>query len=151
MHLFFRLIFITVFLFGGLISAADRNGPRELPNHRKKEIPRITLKNISPPFKNYEYYRDYKEYGFQFKATAFNIINAWWLAEASTLVYADENFVIEEEVLANQPRDELYGLENPNQPNKRGSASLIPESFKDHVPLLYAIHLWNNVIGTPNY
>ncbi len=91
--LFLRLIFITVFLFGGIISAADRNEPQEVPNPRKKEIPRITLKNISPPFKNYEYYRDYQKYGFQFNATEFNIINAWWLAEASTLVYADENFV----------------------------------------------------------
>jgi triacylglycerol lipase len=335
--LFFRLIFISVFLFGGIISAADRNEPREVPNPRKKKIPRITLKNISPPFKDYDYYRDYKEYGFQFNATSFNIINAWWLAEASTLVYADENFVrtqfrrvglrmvkffdhqstqcfvasndkfaiiafrgseiwkrkgkfdlnkiladlkadvdirltdwpgggkvhrgfkdaldevwlelavyirrlkdqgckiwitghslgaalatlaadryanvqgvytfgsprvgdgafkknfdaeayrivnnqdiatrvpppgwykhvgdikfidgegnihdhiIEKEGLANQPRDELYGQETSNHPNKRDSASLIPQSFKDHVPLLYTIHLWNNVVDIPNY
>jgi len=335
--LFFQLIFISVFLFGGIISAADRNEPCEVPNPLRKKIPRITLKNISPPFKNYEYYRDYKKYGFQFNATAFNLINAWWLAEASTLVYADEDFVraqfrrvglrevkffdrqstqcfvasndkfaiiafrgseiwkrkekfdfnkiladlkadvdirltdwpgggkvhrgfkealdevwldlavhirqlddkgckiwitghslgaalatlaadrygnvqgvytfgsprvgdgvfkknfdaeayrivnnqdiatrvpppgwykhvgdikfidhegnihnhiIEKEGLANQPRDELYGQENPNPPNKRGSVSLIPASFKDHVPLLYAIHLWNNVVGLPNY
>lgn len=334
--LFLRLIFITVFLFGGIISAADRNEPQEVPNPRKKEIPRITLKNISPPFKNYEYYRDYQKYGFQFNATEFNIINAWWLAEASTLVYADENFVrtqfskaglkevrffdhqstqcfvasndkfaiiafrgseiwkrkgkfdfnkifadliadvdvrltdwpgggkvhrgfkdaldevwlelavyirqlndkgckiwitghslgaalatlaadrygnvqgvytfgsprvgdgafkknfdaeayrivnnqdiatwvpppgwyehvgdikfidhegnlhdhvIEKEAFVNQPRDELYGQEAPNQPNKRGSASLIPDFFKDHVPLLYTIHLWNNVVDIPN-
>ena len=103
--LFFNLIFITVLLFCGLISAADRDEPREVPNPRKKEIPRITLKNISSPFKNYEYYRDY----------------------------------------------EMYGQENPNRPNERGSLGLIPDSFKDHVPLLYAIHLWNNVVGIPNY
>jgi hypothetical protein len=336
-NLFLRLIFITGFLLGGTITAAAQEEPRKVPNPRKKEIPKITLKNISPPFKNYEYFRDYEEYGFQFNATSFNIINAWWLAEASTLVYADENFVrtqfsraglrelkffdhqstqcfvasndqfaivafrgseiwkrkekfdfekmfadlkadvdvrltdwprggkvhrgfkkaldevwldllayisrlndkgckiwitghslgaalatlagdryanvqgvytfgsprvgdgafsknfevaayrivnnkdiatrvpppgrykhvgdvkfidgdgnihdqvIENEGFANQPRDELYGQENSNQRNKSSSLSLIPDSFKDHVPLLYTIHLWNNVVGIANY
>ena len=30
---------------------------------------------------------------FRSQATSFSLINAWWLAEASTLVYADEDFV----------------------------------------------------------
>ena len=59
--------------------------------------------------------------------------------------------VIEKEGLPDLPRDELYGQENSNQQNKRGFMSLIPDSFKDHVPLLYTIHLWNNVVGTPPY
>jgi len=78
--LFSRLIFISAFLCVGIISAADRDALRELLNPSKKQIPRITPKNIAPPFKNYEYYRDFKEYGFQFNAISFNIINTWWLA-----------------------------------------------------------------------
>ena len=332
---FFRLIFVTVFLFGGIITAGGRDDPRKVPVSRRKEIPKITLKNISPPFKNYEYYRDHEKYGFRLNATSFNIINAWWLAEASTLVYADEDFVrprfckaglpqvrffdkqstqcyvanndqfaiiafrgseiwkrkgkfnfnkifadlkadvdirltdwpgggkvhrgfkealdevwpdlsayikrlddkgckiwitghslgaalailaadrygkaqgvytfgsprvgdgafkknfeveayrfvnnkdlatrvppggrykhvggikfidgdgkihdhvIEKEYTAKQPRDELYGRENSNQQNKSSHTSLIPDAFIDHVPLLYTIHIWNNVVGAP--
>ena len=59
----------------------------------KKEVPVITFKNLSPPFKDYDYFQGIKKYDFQYKATSFNLINAWWLAEISTLVYADEEFV----------------------------------------------------------
>jgi len=336
-NLFFRMILIAGFLFGGCSTAAEMDEPRNVPNSRKKEIPRITLKNISPPYKNYKYFRGHEEYGFQFNATAFNLINAWWLAEASTLVYADENFVrtqfsraglrqvkffdrqstqcfvasndkfaivafrgseiwkrkgkfdfdkvfadlradvdirladwprggkvhrgfkealdevwldlaayisglndqgckiwitghslgaalatlaadrygnaqgvytfgsprvgdgafkenfeaqayrivnnedlvtrvpppgryqhvglikfidgdgnihdhvIEKEGSTDQPRNASYDQENSNQQNKSDASSLIPDSFKDHVPLLYTIHLWNNVVGISNY
>ena len=59
----------------------------------KKEVPAITFKNLSPPYKHYDYFQGAKKYGFQFDATSFTLVNAWWLAEASTLVYADEDFV----------------------------------------------------------
>lgn len=59
----------------------------------KKEVPEITFNNISPPYKNYAYFEGSKEYGFQFRATSFNLVNAWWLAEVSTLVYAEKGFV----------------------------------------------------------
>ena len=59
----------------------------------KKEIPKITFKNLSPPYKDYNYFQDSKKYGFRFNETSFNLINAWWLSEASTLVYAEEIFV----------------------------------------------------------
>jgi len=59
----------------------------------KKKIPKITLKNFTPPYMNHDYFRHRKKYGFQFNATSFNLINAWWLAEASTLVYSTEDFV----------------------------------------------------------
>ena len=331
-NFFFRLILVVVFLFGSAIAAADRDPPRKVPITLKKEIPKITWKNISPPFKKYEYFRDHAEYGFEPDAISFNLINAWWLAEASTLAYADEDFaiprfgkaglpqvrffdklstqcyvanndrfaivafrgseiwkkegkfnlqkafadfkadvdirltewpgggkvhrgfkdaldevwfdlltyiihldgkgckiwmtghslgaalatlaadryrnvqgvytfgsprvgdddfkiyyevgafriinntdiatrvpppgkykhvgtikfidgdgnihdhVIEEESFAEQPRDELYGQENSRKPSKRYTSSLIPDSFIDHVPLIYTIHLWNNII-----
>ena len=335
-HLIIRLIVVAVFLFGGILTAADRDQSPKAMNPLAKQIPAITLQNLSPPYKDYAYYRDYERYGFQFKATAFSLINAWWLAEASTLVYADENFVsaqfskaglgevkffdrqstqcfvasngkfavvafrgseiwkrkgkfdfnkvfadlradvdirltdwpgggkvhrgfkdaldevwldlsayirrldddgckiwitghslgaalatlaadrygnvqgvytfgsprvgddafkknfavqtyrfvnnadmvarvppagkyvhvgeakfidgagnihdlvIDTEDLADQPRDEMYGQENANPRNKSGLASLIPDAFKDHVPLLYTIHIWNNVVGIPS-
>jgi triacylglycerol lipase len=59
----------------------------------KKKIPRITFKNLSPPFTDYEYFQGHQKYPFQVQMTALNLINAWWLAEASTLVYSDEDFV----------------------------------------------------------
>jgi hypothetical protein len=59
----------------------------------KKQIPEITLDNLSPPYKDYAYFKDGNTYGFQFDATGFSLINAWWLSDAATLVYADEAFV----------------------------------------------------------
>jgi pimeloyl-ACP methyl ester carboxylesterase len=64
-----------------------------VPQPSKKEIPRITFKNLSPPFTDYDYFQGHQKFPFQVKATSFYLINAWWLAEASTLVYADEDFV----------------------------------------------------------
>jgi len=59
----------------------------------KKEIPEITFKNLSPPYKDYEYFQNRKAVPFEYNASSFSRINAWWLAEASTLVYADEAYV----------------------------------------------------------
>lgn len=59
----------------------------------KKPVPVITLKNLTPPYKNYDYLQGNETFGFQYDATGFSLINAWWLAEMSTLVYADEEFV----------------------------------------------------------
>ena len=59
----------------------------------KKNIPAFTFKNLSPPYKDYDYFRDSKSVPFEPMASSFSLINAWWLAEASTLVYADEAYV----------------------------------------------------------
>ncbi|UCD79596.1 MAG: lipase family protein, partial [Desulfobacterales bacterium] len=64
-----------------------------VPKPAKKEVPIITFKNLSPPFKDYDYFQNHQQYPFRFNATLFNLINAWWLAEVSTLVYADPDFV----------------------------------------------------------
>ncbi|MGB5749188.1 MAG: lipase family protein [Desulfobacterales bacterium] len=88
-----KIIFILVLLSGGIIAAMAQNEPHEVPQLAKKEVPRVTFKNLSPPFKDYDYFQNHREYPFQVQATAFNLINAWWLAEISTLVYADEDFV----------------------------------------------------------
>jgi hypothetical protein len=70
----------------------------------KKEIPKITFKNLSPPYEDYDYFLGSRACDFQFNATSFNAINDWWLAEISTLVYADEDFV--------RSRFETAGLPN---------------------------------------
>jgi hypothetical protein len=54
--------------------------------------------------------------------------------------------MIENEPPVNRPRDETYGQENTHQPQKNSFAGFVPAAFRDHVPLLYAIHLWNNII-----
>jgi triacylglycerol lipase len=78
-----------VFVFG----CWAQNDAQEGSQTGKKEVPVITFKNMSPPFKDYEYFQGFKKYGFQIDATSFSLVNAWWLAEISTLVYADEEFV----------------------------------------------------------
>ena len=92
-NIFLKIIFIIVLQGGGIITAMAQDELQTMPQSAKKEIPRITFKNLSPPFTDYDYFQGYQEYPFQVQATAFNLINAWWLAEVSTLVYADEDFV----------------------------------------------------------
>jgi len=31
--------------------------------------------------------------------------------------------------------------------SRRGVFNLIPDELKDHVPVLYAIHIWNNLVN----
>jgi hypothetical protein len=76
-----------------LLGCLEQSDTQSASPSGKKEVPIITFKNLSPPYKDYDYFQGSKTYGFQFDATSFSIINAWWLAEVSTLVYADEEFV----------------------------------------------------------
>ena len=64
-------------------------GGRKRPALCKKEVPRITFENISPPFDQYDYFQNHLFFPFEYDASSFSLINAWWLAEASTLVYSD--------------------------------------------------------------
>jgi len=85
-------------LFAGIILGfigfpLGQNQPQAASLSGKKEIPRITFKNLSPPYKDHDYFQGGQKYGFRFNATSFSLINAWWLAEASALVYASEDFV----------------------------------------------------------
>lgn len=71
--------------------SADETGPPAAGALR--EVPTITLDNISPPYKDYEYFKNHENHRFRNHAKSFDLTNCWWLAEASTLVYADEPFV----------------------------------------------------------
>jgi hypothetical protein len=65
------------------------------PNLRKKEIPVFTWANLAPPYLEHAYFEDHDLQPFQADAASFHSANAWWLAEASTLAYADEAFAVE--------------------------------------------------------
>jgi hypothetical protein len=65
------------------------------PNLRKKEVPVFTWVNLAPPYSEHAYFEDHDLQPFQADAASFNLSNAWWLAEASTLAYADEAFAVE--------------------------------------------------------
>ena len=68
-------------------------GRADTPALCKKEVPRITFENISPPFDQYDYFQNRLLFPFEYDASAFSLINAWWLAEISTLVYSDTAYI----------------------------------------------------------
>ena len=91
-------IFIRIALVGLLIAIAAtgglaQNDSKTQDRLRPKNVPEITWKNISPPFKDYRYYDHVEMFPFEYNSKAFSPTNAWWLSEAATLVYADEEFV----------------------------------------------------------
>ncbi len=61
----------------------------------KKDLYEITLKNLAPPYLDYEYFKNCDQLPFRYKSNIFDMVNAWWLIEAATLVYAEEDFVTE--------------------------------------------------------
>jgi len=69
---------------------------------RLRQVPTITLENLSPPYKDYEYFQGHENHPFNPDAQAFDLTNCWWLAEAATLAYAGEEFV--------RPRFQAAGL-----------------------------------------
>lgn len=88
-----KIILIAGIILGSISAFLAQSQAQPVSQPGKKKILKITLKNLSPPYLDYDYFRDSKKYGFQFNATSFNLINAWWLAEVSALVYASEDFV----------------------------------------------------------
>jgi hypothetical protein len=73
---------------GAMISTERHMRPRPL----KKEVPTLKLKDLAPPFLEYAYFEGHDLRPFEPGAATFSLVNAWWLAEASTLAYADEDF-----------------------------------------------------------
>jgi len=85
--------------FGFLLGHAQQERPC-----RKKEVPVISFKNLSPPYKDYDYFQCIHKYDFQVEATTFSMINAWWLSEVSMLAFADEAFVRSRQKKARLPK-----------------------------------------------
>ena len=71
-------------------SAALKSG-----KYQKKDLYEITLINLAPPYLEYEYFKDCTQLPFRYESTRFDIVNAWWLIEAATLVYANKEFATE--------------------------------------------------------
>jgi pimeloyl-ACP methyl ester carboxylesterase len=61
----------------------------------KKDLFEITIDNLAPPYNDYEFFKDCDKLPFRYRANIFDMVNAWWLIEASTLVYAKPDFVTE--------------------------------------------------------
>jgi triacylglycerol lipase len=59
----------------------------------KKALPPRTFSSLRPPNKSYKYFENWQAHPFKPDATAFELVNAWWLADASLLAYANEDFV----------------------------------------------------------
>jgi len=89
----FGIILFAGIMMGCTGAPLPQSQPQPASQSGKKKIPEITFKNLSPPYEAYDYFQGSKGYVFRFNATTFSLINAWWLAESSTLVYADEDFV----------------------------------------------------------
>ena len=59
----------------------------------RKPLPLPTLKNLVPVSVEHRYFKNFADWPFQPSDTSFSLVNAWWLAEMSLLVYGDEEFV----------------------------------------------------------
>ncbi len=72
-------------------------GARAAKNRSVESVlPVVTLDTIAPPYLKYRYFEGCKERPFRPRATTFDMRNAWWLIEASTLVYAELKFVAQQ-------------------------------------------------------
>ena len=105
-----------------------------MSEEERKEVPRIDLSNLIPPYEDYESFADKAgnrlklddaAHGFNRRvggasndfdreAKDFRMVNAWWLADASTLVYDDPERVRAGFLAAGFTRVEFIGsaLEN---------------------------------------
>lgn len=61
-----------------------------------KPIPRATLANVLPPHRDRSFFENSDRHPFRYHAGKFELVNAWWLAEASLLVYDEESYVKQE-------------------------------------------------------
>jgi triacylglycerol lipase len=61
----------------------------------REVLPEITWDKIAPPYPDYSYFQGIETYPFRPHADGFDMVNAWWLIEASTLAYAGEDFARE--------------------------------------------------------
>jgi triacylglycerol lipase len=58
-------------------------------------LPEITVERIAPPYLTYPCFRGRELYPFRPDAATFDMVNAWWLMEATILAWAEKDFGIE--------------------------------------------------------
>jgi len=89
------VMIVSILILGDASGAMISTERSRNPIPRKKEIPVFTWANLAPPYLEYDYFEGHDLRPFQADAASFNLANAWWLAEASTLAYADKAFAVE--------------------------------------------------------
>ena len=85
----------------------------------EKPVPSITVANTAPPNEDYVYFEHCRDHPFDCRSERFELLNAWWLAEASLLAYADPEFAV--------PRFREAGFDTV-------------ERFSDESTQCYAVH-----------
>jgi triacylglycerol lipase len=73
-----------------------------------RPLPEINWNNLRPPYDWWDFYRDADRHAFRFDASGFDILNAWWLIEASTLVYSNPAFVQDTFAHVGLPRVQFF-------------------------------------------
>jgi len=71
-------------------------------------------------------------------------------AHVGDLRFISGDGILRDNIVDNEPSnkptdDETIDHSSPDQPESTPNSGLVPAGFRDHVPLLYAIHLWNNL------
>lgn len=59
----------------------------------KKNLPPSTLTTLRMPNTSHSYFQNWQAHPFKHDANAFELVNAWWLMEASLLAYTDFDFI----------------------------------------------------------
>ncbi len=60
----------------------------------EKPVPSSAAVNNAPPNEDYVYFEESRDHPFLHGSGGFEYVNAWWLAEASLLAYADPDFAV---------------------------------------------------------
>jgi triacylglycerol lipase len=63
-------------------------------------LPELRWETMAPPYLRYNYFQGSKLHPLRYDANVFDLVNAWWLIEASTLAYSEEEFAREKFVQA---------------------------------------------------
>ena len=58
-----------------------------------RPLPEETIQNLVPPLAGFPYFAQADRFPFEPHAAGYSAVNAWWLAEASFLVYGSADFI----------------------------------------------------------
>jgi len=67
-----------------------------------------------------------------------------WYIDSEGLIHHDSPRL---EMWTDGIRGEMRNITRSVEQVWQGSFSYIPSGFKDHIPILYAVHLWNNIVS----
>ena len=128
------IVMIVLLSAAGVSGAFAQDEADTVDRSWRKDVPEITWKNISPPFKDYRYYNHVEVFPFEFNSKTYSPVNAWWLSEAATLVYADEDFV--------RSRFKKAGLENVVFLNKDSTQCFVAGNDKYAFVVFRGSEIW---------